>query len=51
MAGMIRYPEEYNPILEYWEKIQNKEIIVSNKVYRTYKTQENIITVLSEQIM
>lgn len=34
---MIRYPEEYNPILEYWEKIQNKEIIVSNKVYRTYK--------------
>ena len=37
MAGMIRYPEEYNPILEYWEKIQNKEIIVSNKVYRTYK--------------
>lgn len=50
MAGMIRYPEEYNPVLEYWEKIQNKEIIVSNKVYRTYKkvvmifkTQENII--------
>ena len=37
MAGMIRYPEEYNPILEYWEKIQSKEVIVSNKVYRTYK--------------
>lgn len=37
MAGMIRYPLAYNPILEYWQKIQSKEILVSNKVYRTYK--------------
>ena len=37
MAGMIKYPEDYNPILEYWEKIQNHEIKVSNKVYRTYR--------------
>lgn len=37
MEEMIRYPFAYNPILEYWEKIQNKEITVSNKVYRTYK--------------
>lgn len=37
MAGMIKYPLAYNPILEYWEKIQNKEIRVSDKVYRTYK--------------
>lgn len=37
MTGMIRYPLAYNPILEYWEKIQSQEIRVSNKVYRTYK--------------
>ena len=36
MAGMIKYPLAYNPILEYWEKIQNKEIRVSDKVFRTY---------------
>lgn len=37
MAGMIRYPLAYNPILKYWEKIRHKEIRVSDKVYRTYK--------------
>ena len=37
MAGMIKYTLAYNPILEYWEKIQNKEIRVSDKVFRTYK--------------
>ena len=37
MAVMIKYPLAYNPILEYWEKIQNKEIRVSDKVFRTYK--------------
>ena len=37
MAGMIKYPLAYNPILEYWEKIQDKEIRVSDKVFRTYK--------------
>ena len=37
MAGMIKYPLAYNPILEYWGKIQNKEIRVSDKVFRTYK--------------
>ena len=37
MAGRIKYPDDYNPILEYWEKIQSGEEIVSNKVYRTYK--------------
>lgn len=37
MAEMIRYPLAYNPILEYWEKIQTGKIKVSNKVYRTYK--------------
>ena len=37
MAGMIRYPLAYNPILEYWEKIQKKEILVCDKLYRTYR--------------
>lgn len=37
MEEMIKYPIAYNPILEYWEKIQTKEVIVSNKVYRTYR--------------
>lgn len=34
---MIKYPDSYNPILEYWEQIQNKEVAVCNKLYRTYK--------------
>ena len=34
---MIKYPLAYNPILEYWEKIEKKEIIVCDKLYRTYK--------------
>ena len=37
MAEKIRYPDDYNPILESWEKIQNGEEVVSDKVYRTYK--------------
>lgn len=37
MAERIRYPDNYNPILEYWEKIQSGEEVVSDKVYRTYK--------------
>lgn len=34
---MIKYPDDYNPILEYWYKIENKEIVVCDKLYRTYK--------------
>lgn len=37
MDERIRYPDDYNPILEYWEKIQSGEEAVSDKVYRTYK--------------
>lgn len=37
MPEMVRYPLVYNPILEYWEKIQNKEIKVCRKIYQTYK--------------
>lgn len=37
MVGMIKYRDDYNPILEYWEKIQSGEEIVSDKVRRTYQ--------------
>lgn len=43
MREMIRYPVDYNPILKYWEKIENGEETVSNKVYRTYKKLVNDI--------
>ena len=43
MREMIKYPIDYNPILEYWEKIENGEETVSNKVYRTYKKLVNDI--------
>lgn len=38
---MIKYPNDYNPILEYWEKIKNKEIVVCDKLYKTYKKVVN----------
>ncbi|MED1478221.1 terminase large subunit [Bacillus pseudomycoides] len=34
---MIKYHLAYNPILEYWYKIESGEEIVSNKVRRVYK--------------
>lgn len=34
---MIKYSADYNPIHEYWGKIQSGEEIVSQKVYKTYK--------------
>ena len=34
---MIKYPKDYNPILEYWQEIQGKKVIVCDKLYRTYK--------------
>ena len=34
---MIKYPLNYNPIIEYYEKIESEEIIVSKKVRRIYK--------------
>lgn len=37
MQRKITYPLAYNPILEYWNKIENKEIRVSNKIYQWYK--------------
>jgi phage terminase large subunit-like protein len=35
--GFVRYSEDYNPIIEYYEKIKSGEIIVSDKVRRVYK--------------
>lgn len=40
---MIKYPLDYNPILEYWEKIKSGEETVSDKIYRTYKKVVNDI--------
>ena len=34
---MIKYPADYNPIREYWEKIENGEETVSEKVRKTYR--------------
>lgn len=34
---MILYPESYNPIREYWNKIQSGEEIVSAKIKKTYR--------------
>ena len=35
-AGRIKYPDEYNPILEYWAEIENG-LPVSDKIRRTFK--------------
>jgi len=34
---VIKYPIAYNPIIEYWEKIESGEEVVSKKVRRIYK--------------
>lgn len=34
---MRKYSDTYNPIMEYWDQIQQGEIVVCNKIYRTYK--------------
>lgn len=33
----IKYPDDYNPIQEYWEQIETGKVVVSDKIYRTYK--------------
>lgn len=37
MGVMVKYPEDYNPILEYWAGIQTGKITVCDKIRRTYK--------------
>lgn len=34
---VIKYPFDYNPILEYWEKIEKGEEVVSRKIRRVYQ--------------
>lgn len=34
---MIKYPLDYNPIIEYWEQIESGKEVVSDKIRRTYK--------------
>lgn len=34
---MIRYPADYNPIREYWQKIQSGEEVVGKKIRKTYR--------------
>ena len=35
--GLREYPKDYNPILEYWEQIENNTTSVSKKVYQQYQ--------------
>lgn len=35
--GFRKYPDNYNPILEYWEQVETNKILVSKKVYQQYK--------------
>lgn len=37
MSDRKKYPMDYNPIREYWEKIQSGKINVGQKVYKTYR--------------
>lgn len=34
---MIRYPEDYNPISEYWNEIESGKVVVSQKIKNLYK--------------
>jgi len=45
---VIKYPKDYNPILEYWKQIENKEVVVCDKIYRTYKKVVYDLTAESE---
>ena len=34
---MVKYPEDYNPILEYYERIKSGDEVVSRKIARVYR--------------
>jgi phage terminase large subunit-like protein len=34
---MIKYPDDYNPIKEYWDLIESGQEVVSQKIYKTFK--------------
>lgn len=35
--NLKEYPKDYSPILEYWEQIQNNQVLVGKKVYQQYE--------------
>ena len=37
MARKVIYPLAYNPILEYWNKIESGQIVVGKKIYKWYE--------------
>ena len=37
VIAVIKYPLAYNPILEYWEAIESGQVVVGDKICRTYK--------------
>lgn len=37
------YPLSYNPILEYWNDIKNKKVVVSEKIYKVYEELNRLI--------
>ena len=39
----VCYPFSYNPILEYWDKIEAREIIVGDKIRRWYKYLAHLV--------
>lgn len=43
MANKVNYPLDYNPILEYWNKIESGEEVVSKKIYNLYKYLAHLV--------
>ena len=33
----VTYPSDYNPIMEYWKKIESGDEVVCDKLFRTYR--------------
>ena len=48
---MIKYSDDYNPIIEYWEKIEHGEIPVSRKTYQWYKYLSSMVNNPTDQMM
>lgn len=42
--GLLRYPDDYQPILEYWEQIERGTVRVSTKVAQQYRQLASWIT-------
>ena len=48
---MIKYSDDYNPIIEYWGKIEHGEIPVSRKTYQWYKYLAYMVNNPTDQMM